>query len=152
LPNATFVRWAVGPKTVLDGGVAHSDPNPNQVVEVPVWQALNIEVNRSTFDLHSWTAYDVDFSFSDRSGLQRVVISLSLVLQFFWAVPGSEGVRELGDGEDAFAVESGALFFCHISQKTEIVSVDSFLPATRLKLTFSTVPVQNEIRRSGAGK
>jgi hypothetical protein len=114
LPNVTFVRWAVSPETVLDSGVAHPDPNPNQVVEVPVWQALNIEVNRGAFDFHFWTAYDVDFSFSDGPGLQRVVIFLSLVLEFFWAVPRSKGVRKLGNREDAFAVEFGALFFCHI--------------------------------------
>src|SRR6266481_2678180 len=48
--------------------------------EVPVGQSLDIHVNRCAFDLHFWAADDMDFLLPDCKRLQRVVVSLSLVL------------------------------------------------------------------------
>ena len=63
-----------------------------------------------------------------------------------------EGVRELRDGEDAFAAEFLALLRAHAGQQAEVVLLHRQLPAAGLEFALGAVPVQDEIRGRGAGE
>jgi hypothetical protein len=60
-PNLALVRDSLRPQAVLDGGVAVTDADADQVIEVAVWQALDIQINRRAFDFQFRPANDVDF-------------------------------------------------------------------------------------------
>ena len=67
-------------------------------------------------------------------------------------VTRTEGVGELGDGEDAFATECLALLRAHAGQETQIVLLNCDLPATGLKFAFGAMTVQDKLGRRGACK
>ena len=127
-------------------------PHADQVVEIPVRKPLDIQIDGRAFELQFGAADDVDFLLPNRQRLQRVVILLPFVAQFFGSATGPERVRELGDGENAFTVELRALFLGHVRQQTEIVLLHRLLLATGLEFARSAVTVQNEVGRLRIGQ
>jgi len=63
----------------------------------------------------------------------------------------TEGIRELGDGENPFAVLLLDLFVRHTGQQTQIIRLTGRLPTAPLKLTRSTMLVQPQRRRRDVG-
>lgn len=51
LPNLPFVLDGVCPKAVLDGGFPVADAHADEVVEIAVGQALDIQIDGRAFDL-----------------------------------------------------------------------------------------------------
>ena len=88
----------------------------------------------------------------NRQGLQRMVILLTLGSEPLWPSAWPECVGELGDGEDALAVELLSLLFRHAGQQAEVVFLNRLLPAPGLKLALGTMPIQNEVRRRCVGQ
>ena len=84
-PNLPLVRDGVRPQAVLDGGFAVADAHADEVVEIAVGQALDIQIDGRAFDLQFRAADDVDFLLPNRQRLQRVVIFLPFVAQSAWA-------------------------------------------------------------------
>lgn len=124
----------------------------NQIVEIAVRQAFNVEIDRRAGDLQLRTADYVDFLFPDRERLQRVMILFPLVPLLLGTPTRPKRVGELGDREDAFAVKFLALLFRHEGQQAEIVLLRRLLVAAGLELTLCAMPVQNEIRGQRAEK
>ena len=52
-----------------------------------------------------------------------------------------EGVGELRDGENAFAVELFSILLGYTTQQAKVVFLYSLLPASGLKLTLDTMPI-----------
>ena len=50
-PNLPFVLGGVRPEAVLDGGFAVTDAQADEVVEIAVRQALDIQIDGRAFDL-----------------------------------------------------------------------------------------------------
>ena len=94
----------------------------------------------------------MDFVLPNRERFQRVVVFLPFVAKSLGPASRPERVRELGNGEDAFAVEFLALFFAHTRQQTEVILLDSLLAAPGLELALGAVPVQYKVRRRRAGQ
>ena len=124
----------------------------DEVVEIAVGKALDIQIDRRAFDLEFRAADDVDFLLSNRQRLERVVILLAFVALPLGPATGPERVGELGDGEDAFPAEFLALLLTHAGQQTEIVLLNCDLPAAGLEFAFGAMPVQDEVGRLGAGE
>ena len=108
-PNLPLVLDGVRPQAVLDGGFAIADAQADEVVEIAVGQALDIQIDGRAFDLQFRAANDVDLLLPNRQSLQRVVILLPFVPQPFGPAAGPERIGELRDGEDALAAEFLAL-------------------------------------------
>ena len=151
-PNLPLVLDGVRPQAVLDGGFAVADAQADEVVEIAVGQALDIQIDGRAFDLEFRAADDVDFLLPNRQRLERVVILLAFVAQPLGPAAGPERVGELRDGEDAFAAEFLALLRAHAGQQAEIVLLDRILPAAGLELALGAVPVQDEVGRRRAGE
>lgn len=94
----------------------------------------------------------MDFLLPNRERFQRVVVFLPLVAESLGPAARPERVRELGDSEDAFAVEFPALFFAHARQQTEVVRLNSLLPAPGLELALCAMPIQDKVRRRRVGQ
>jgi hypothetical protein len=140
-PNLALVLDSVSPQAVLNGGFAAADADADEVVEIDVRQALDIEINWRTFNLKFRASNDVDFLLTNRQCLQRMVVFLSLISQAFWSPARPESVGELSDGENALTVKLFALLLAHAGQQTEIVLLDSLQSATGNKLAFPTMPI-----------
>ena len=84
-PNLPLVRDGVRPQAVLDGGFAVADAQADEVVEIAVGQALDIQIDGRAFDLEFRAADDVDFLLPNRQRLERVVIFLAFVALAAWA-------------------------------------------------------------------
>ena len=151
-PNLPLVLDGVRPQAVLDGGVAVADAQADEVVEIAVGQALDIQIDGRAFDLEFRAADDVDFLLPNRQRLERVVIFLAFVAQPLGPAARPERVGELRDGEDAFAAEFLALLRAHAGQQAEVVLLHRDLPAAGLEFALGAVPVQDEIGRRGAGE
>jgi hypothetical protein len=63
----------------------------------------------------------------------------------------TESIRELGDGENPFAVLLFDLFARHTGQQTQIIRLTGHLPTAPLKLTRRTMLVQHQRRRRAVG-
>src|SRR5260221_12384756 len=94
----------------------------------------------------------MDFLFPDRQRFERVMILLSFVAEPFRPTSGPERVGKLGDGKDAFVPEFLAFLQVHSGQQAEFVFLNRNFPATCLKFTLGTVPVQNKVGRRRTGK
>ena len=151
-PNLSLVLDGVRPQAVLDGGVAVADAHADEVVEIAVGQALDIQIDGRAFDLQFRAADDVDFLLPNRQRLERVVIFLAFVAQPLGPAAGPERVGELRDGEDAFAAEFLALLLAHAGQQAEVVLLNRLLPAAGPELALATVPVQDEVGRRRTGE
>ena len=151
-PNLSLVRDGVRPQAVLDGGVAVADAHTDEVVEVAVGQALDIQIDGRAFELEFRAADDVDFLLPNRQRLERVMIFLAFVALPLGPAARAERVGELRDGEDAFAAEFLALLRAHAGQQAEVVLLHRELPAAGLEFALGAVPVQDEIGRRGAGE
>ena len=78
-PNLPLVRDGVRPQAVLDGSFAVADAQADEVVEIAVGQALDIQIDGRAFDLEFRAANDVDFLLPNRQRFQRVVIFLAFL-------------------------------------------------------------------------
>src|SRR6266567_3293835 len=123
-PNLPLVLDGVRAQAVSNGGFAVSNPYADEVIEIGVWQALDIQIDRSAFDLEFRAADDVDFLLPNCQRLERVVIFLPLAVQPFGTPARPERVGELCDGEDALAMEPLALLLAHTGQEAEVVPLD----------------------------
>ena len=77
-PDPPLVLHAVCPQAVLDGRCAIADTYADEVVEIAVWQALDIQIDGCAFDLQLRATDDVDFLLPNRESFQRVVVFLPL--------------------------------------------------------------------------
>jgi hypothetical protein len=60
LPNLPLLLPGVSPQAVLDGGFAVADAQADEIVEIAVRQALNIQIDGCAFDLQFRVADDMD--------------------------------------------------------------------------------------------
>src|ERR1700693_4985975 len=60
-PNSSLVRGSVRPQTMVDGGIAAADAHGDEIVEVAVGQALDIQIDGYAVNLQFRPADDVDF-------------------------------------------------------------------------------------------
>ena len=129
-----------------------ADAQADEVVEIAVGQARDIQIDGRAFDLEFRAADDVDFLLPNRERLERVMIFLAFVALPLGPAAGTESVGELRDGEDAFAAEFLALLRAHAGQQAEVVLLHGDLPTTRLELALGAVPIQDKVGRRGAGE
>ena len=151
-PNLPLFPNRVRPQAMLDGGFAVADADADEVIEIAVGQALDIQIDRRSFDFQFRAADDVDFLLPNRQSLERVVVFLSFAAQSLGPAAWAERVGELRDGKDAFAAEFLALFLTHSGQQAEVVLLDCSLPTANLEFAFGAVSVQDEIRRACTGQ
>jgi hypothetical protein len=59
----------------------------------------------------------------------------------------SEGVGELGNGEDTCAVEIGALLFCRTAELAEVIFFNSLLPTAVLKFAPAGTIIRSPCRK-----
>ena len=68
-PDLSLLRGGVRPQTMLNGRIAAADAHADEVVEVAIGQALDVQIDGSAFDLQFRTADDVDFLLPNRQRL-----------------------------------------------------------------------------------
>ena len=90
---------------------------------------------------------DMNFPFADGQGLQGVVVPFGPCGQALGTSSRTEGVAELGHGEDAFVSVSCPFLPGQIGEEAEIVFTDRVLPAPVMEPAFWTMPVDNRVRR-----
>ena len=91
-PYSLFLLGRVRPQAVLHRRTAISDSHADQVVEIAVGQAFDVQIHRRPFNLELRSTHGVNLLFPDGQGLQRVVILLPLVPQSLGTPTWSEGV------------------------------------------------------------
>src|SRR5271157_5109849 len=69
-PNAPLVLAFVRPQAVLDCRFAIADADADKVVEIAVWQALDIQIDGRAFDLQLRASDDVDSLLPNRQRLE----------------------------------------------------------------------------------
>ena len=87
-PNPPLVLHAVRPQAVLDGRCAitlQCQESANEVVEIFIGQALDVQVNWRAFYLEFRVTCDVDLLLPNCERFQRVVIFLAFVAESLWA-------------------------------------------------------------------
>jgi hypothetical protein len=151
-PNLPLGRDGVRPQAVLDGGVAVADAQADEVVEIAVGQALDIQIDGRAFDPEFRATDDVDFLLPNRQRLERVVIFLAFVALPLGPTARAKCVGELRNGEDAFAAEFLALLRAHAGQQAEVVRFNRLLTAAVAEFTLGAVPVQDEVGRRRVGE
>ena len=131
---------------MLHDSLSGFDADADEVIEVSIWKPLDIQIDRRSIDLQLRAADDVDLALQNREGFQRMMILLALGNQLLWPPAWPEGIGELRNSEDAFAVELPSFLLCHARQQAEIFFFNRLLPAPGLKFTLGTMP--NEAPRS----
>ena len=69
-PNVSLVLNGVRPEAVLNGGFAVSNPHADEVIEIAIWQAFDIQIDRRAFNIQFRAADNMDFLSPDRQCLQ----------------------------------------------------------------------------------
>ena len=128
------------------------EPNADEVIEIAIWESLDIQIHRRAVQIQFRAADDVDFALPNRESFQRVMILSALLREAFWLSAWPEGVRELGDSEYTPAVECSSLLLSHARQQAEVVFLNRLLAASRLKLACSHNADSKPGREAMAGK
>src|SRR5262245_13944585 len=123
------------------------DAQADEVIEISVGQALDIQINRRAFGLELRAVDDMSFIAPNRQRLERVVVFLASIAETLGPAARAERVGELRDGEDAFAAEFLALLRAHASQQAEVVRLSCLLSAAVTELALTAMPVQHEVGR-----
>ncbi len=80
------------------------------------------------------------------------MILFVFIAELFGPPSRAKCICELGNCENAFAVEFLTILSVHASQQAEVIFFGRDLPATLLKFTLGTMPDQNQVRRRLVGK
>ena len=113
MPDASFVVWFIGPQTMLDDGIARSDPHADEIVRITIWKSFDVQINWRALDFQFWLAGDVDLALPNGQGFQGMAILLALASVLFRPPTRGEGVGQLGDGKDALSMELLSFLRCH---------------------------------------
>ena len=103
-----------------------SDPHADQIVEVPVRQPFDVEVDWCALNHYFWSADDVDFLLSNGQRPQRVVILFPFAAQPFDL--GRRRGRKVWESCVTVKIPLSWSFFRSLS----------VIPANRLKSSFSS--------------
>jgi hypothetical protein len=142
-PYAFLVSRLVSPKTMMRNALSILQANTDQVVQVAIWETLDIKIYRRSIDAKLRIADDVYFPFADRERFQRVVIFLWFCGEPLDATSRPKGVGELADSENALAIQPRSFLVRHIGEKAKIVFLDCFHSAAALEAALRAMPVQD---------
>ena len=90
VPYALLLIFVIGPKAVLDSVLPSSDANPDQVVEITIRQAFDVQIDGSTVEFRVQEIDGVYLILSDRERPQRMIKFLLLASQFPAASTGTK--------------------------------------------------------------
>ena len=89
----------------------------------------------------------MDFPLADGKGLQGVVVPFGPFGQALGTPARTEGVCQLGYGENAFASVLCPFIPGQIGEEAEFVFPDCVLPAPVMEPALGSMPVDNRVRR-----
>src|SRR5262249_16137071 len=119
----------IRPERMVDGGPSGFDQCPDEVVEVSVGNALNVQVDPSCGSRERRGAVDVNNAGSDRASLQGVVVWVFMNLCPLARLTVSECVRYLRYGEEPLPIVRIYFLFSHPQEKAQVVFLHGLLVA-----------------------
>ena len=146
-PYPLFSILVVCPKTVLDGLIAGSDANSNQIVEILVGQSFDVQIDGRAVEFRIRKIDGVDFVFADCERSQRMMKFLRFISRASAASARAKRIRKLGSREDTLAMEPFPLLLRHARKRAELVFLDRLLTAAHLEFALATMPVQHKVGR-----
>ena len=147
VPYPLFSILVICPKTVLNGVIAGSDANADQVVEIAVGQAFDVQIDGRAVEFQVRKIDGVDFVFADCERSQGMMKFLRFISRASAASARTKRIGQLCDREDTLGVEPFALLLRHAGEQAEFVLLRGPLTAAGLEFALATMPVQHKVGR-----